>query len=66
MKINIKSTKYRMMKLKKNPKKIQSEKKLKDIIKKRKRNYLALLLNQTQQINLKTSRPDSLPSFVLK
>lgn len=32
----------------------------------KKKNYMALLLNQTQQVNLKISWPDSLPSPVLK
>jgi hypothetical protein len=54
MKINIKLIKYRKMKLKKKSKKDSIGKKLKDRIKKKKRNYLTLLLNQTQQVNLKT------------
>jgi hypothetical protein len=66
MKINIKLIKYRKMKLKKKSKKDSIGKKLKYRIKKKKRNYLTLLLNQTQQVNLKTFRSDSLPSFVLK
>jgi hypothetical protein len=66
MKINIKLIKYRKMKLKKKSKKDSIGKKLKDRIKKKKRNYLTLLLNQTQQVNLKTFWSDFLPSFVLK
>jgi len=54
------------MKLKKKSKKDSIGKKLKDRIKKKKKNYLTLLLNQTQQVNLKTFWSDSLPSFVLK
>ena len=49
MKINIKLTKYRMMKLKKNLKKIQSKKNLKDRIKKKKLFGIVIKLDPMSQ-----------------
>jgi hypothetical protein len=61
MNINSKSTKYWMMKLIKNPKKIQLKKKG-DGIFFLKKNNLVLLLNWTQHVNFETSQSNSLPS----
>jgi len=52
------------MKLK-NKNKKRFNKKIEDGNKKKK-NYLALLLNLTQRVNLETSRPNVLPSLILK
>jgi hypothetical protein len=51
------------MKLK-NKNKKRFNKKIEDGNKKK--NYLALLLNLTQRVNLETSRPNVLPSLILK
>jgi hypothetical protein len=51
------------MKLK-NKNKKRFNKKIEDGNKKK--NYLTLLLNLTQRVNLETSRPNVLPSLILK
>ena len=51
------------MKLK-NKNKKRFNKKIEDGNKKK--NYLALLFNLTQRVNLETSRPNVLPSLILK